>query len=142
MPDISEIDDREGLVEFLQTHTDDEIVALAATVDVEDVLGRVFASMERDFAAGSGPSDAVVVQWNVTTPDGVTHIWQITAERDRCTCVSGAQSKADVTLTTSLARFLRLIGGEVNGLKLLATGRLKLKGDLMLATSIEAWFVR
>lgn len=51
--------------------------------------------------------------------------------------IDGAPPKADVTLIMADTDFLKLVNDEVNPQKLYMSGKLKVKGNLMKAVSIE-----
>lgn len=51
--------------------------------------------------------------------------------------IEGAAPKADVTLFMSDVDFLKLVNNEANPQKLYMSGKLKVKGNLMKAVSIE-----
>lgn len=133
---------RDELTEFLRVHNESEINETALRAGVAEVLARVFGQMGRDFDPANGPSGEVVVQWDIRGPDGQVYAWQIAARPDACTVAAGTPKTPKVTLRMSLVTFLRLVTGLTSGLKALSTGKLKLKGDLMLATSIDKWFLR
>ena len=56
------------------------------------------------------------------------------------TTAAGSERPATVTLSLSLPNFLRLIAGELNGMQAFMSGALKLKGDMMLAQTMQTWF--
>jgi hypothetical protein len=140
--DPTQIKDRDELAAFLAGRDDREIDQVALDVGVVGILARVFEQMARDFDPGNGPRDDVVVQWDVSGPDGRVHTWQMVARPDGCSVVEGALGKPRVTLRVGLVTFLKLVTGLVSGMRALSTGKLKLRGDLMLATSIDKWFLR
>ncbi len=45
-----------------------------------------------------------------------------------------------VALTLAAPDFLRLITGKLNGVNAFMSGKLKLKGDMMLAQTMQGWF--
>ncbi|RMZ67339.1 fatty acid-binding [Pyrenophora seminiperda CCB06] len=51
---------------------------------------------------------------------------------------AGPNGKADVTLTMNDADFGKLVSGQANAQKMFMSGKLKVKGDIMRATKIEA----
>lgn len=137
-----EITSREELAAFIRERRDEELDKVAVSVGVGEILARVFDQMSRDFDPEAGPREQVVVQWDIDGPDGRTHVWQLVARPEECSAVEGAPHAPQVTFRLRLVTFLKLVTGLVPGLKALATGKLKLKGDLVLATSVEGWFRR
>ena len=57
-----------------------------------------------------------------------------------CTVSKGAAKEATVALTLAAPDFLRLITGKLNGVNAFMSGKLKLKGDMMLAQTMQGWF--
>jgi hypothetical protein len=140
--DPTQINDREELAEFLTGRDDGEINQIALDVGVAGILSRVFEQMAQDFDPGNGPRDDVVVRWDIRGPDGLVHTWRMVARPDGCSVEEGQPHEPRVTLKVSLVVFLKLVTGLISGMRALSTGKLKLKGDLMLATSIDKWFLR
>ncbi len=140
--DPTEIEDREGLTLFLEGKTDQDIDEAAKAVGSDKILVKVFRTMERDYDPQNGPTELVVVQWDVKVPEGTVQSWQLTVDTERCVAEESAAAKPDIILSMGTATFLKVVAGQLSGIKALSTGKLKLKGDLMLATSIDAWFVR
>ncbi|EDK44009.1 SCP2 sterol-binding domain-containing protein [Acetobacter pasteurianus] len=54
--------------------------------------------------------------------------------------VDGAPPKGDVQLLLKDADFVKLANGKANGQKLFMNGKLKVKGNMMKATSVESVF--
>jgi hypothetical protein len=139
--DPRDIEDREGLAMFLEGKADPAINDAALAVGSGTILAKVFSAMEHDYDPANGPKDRVVVQWSVKVPEGGIDAWQLAADRERCVATQGTPDKPDITLTVGMPAFLKIVVGKLSGLKALSTGKLKLKGELMLATSIEGWFL-
>src|SRR5437016_6045451 len=74
-----------------------------------------------------------------STPDA-THSYHVVVADGTCSTGPGAGQEATVTLALSAPDFLRLISGKLNGMQAFMSGKLKLKGDMMLAQSMQTWF--
>ena len=48
-----------------------------------------------------------------------------------------AKNKADVTINTSDDTFMQMADGQLNGQKAFMSGKLKVKGNIMLATKLD-----
>ena len=59
-----------------------------------------------------------------------------------CDVTSGAADAPKVTLGMSLPNFMRFIAGKLDGMQAFMSGQLKLGGDMMFATMMQAWFER
>src|SRR5687768_496479 len=91
--DPLQITTRDELAAFLEPRSDAEINETALQAGVAEVLAKVFDQVARDFDPGNGPNNEVVVQWDVTGPDGTVHVWQLVAGPDSCTVQAGAVAK-------------------------------------------------
>uniref|UniRef100_A0A060T8L3 ARAD1D04422p n=1 Tax=Blastobotrys adeninivorans TaxID=409370 RepID=A0A060T8L3_BLAAD len=80
-------------------------------------------------------SDAVVV-FNLKNKAGETGTWFLDLKKDG-KVGKGQPPKADITLTLSDEHFGQLVEGKANAQKLFMTGKLKVKGNVMKAASIE-----
>jgi hypothetical protein len=134
------ISDRQQLAAFLDGKSDARILEEAHAVGPDKVLARVFQVMEAEYDTSMAPGEDVTVLWEIAEPGGNTHQWHIIARPDGCSCAPGAGPRPDVTLRLGVITFLGIMSGRVGGMKALSTGKLKLKGDLFLAMSIEKWF--
>jgi len=54
--------------------------------------------------------------------------------------VNGAQGPARTTLVAEVPSFLRLITGKLGGMMAVVTGKLKVKGDMLFAQTMQSWF--
>jgi len=58
----------------------------------------------------------------------------------QCTVSAGADDAPRVTLGLSLSDLLRFIAGQLDGMQAFMSGKLKLSGDMMFATTMQNWF--
>jgi putative sterol carrier protein len=127
------------LANLIEGKSDDEILAVIKERGEDSVFGGVFDEMAKRFLPGKAVGKNVVIQYDITTPDG-THSYQVVVSDGTCTTGPGAGEEATVTLALSAPDFLRLISGKLNGMSAFMSGKLKLKGDMMLAQSMQTWF--
>jgi putative sterol carrier protein len=127
------------LANLIEGKSDDEILAVIKERGEDSVFGGVFDEMAKRFLPGKAVGKNVVIQYDITTPDG-THSYQVVVSDGTCTTGPGAGQEASVTLALSAPDFLRLISGKLNGMSAFMSGKLKLKGDMMLAQSMQTWF--
>jgi putative sterol carrier protein len=127
------------LAAMIEGKSDDEIVAVIKERGEDSVFGGVFDEMAKRFLPGKAVGKNVVIQYDITTPDGIRSYHLVVAD-GTCTTSPGAGQEATVTLALSGPDFLRLISGKLNGMTAFMSGKLKLKGDMMLAQSMQTWF--
>jgi putative sterol carrier protein len=138
--DISTISDRDGVAKAVAGRTDDEINALLAG-RCTLVVQQVSEGMKTYFEPNKAGKLNTIVQYDVKTPDGVV-TFQMRVAEGQCDIQHGAPQQANVKLGISLPDFLRLVGGKLNGLQAFMTGRLRVTGDVLLASKVEGWFRR
>lgn len=80
-------------------------------------------------------ANAVIV-FNLKNKDGKTASWTLDAKKDGAVS-RGAAKTFDVSLTVSDDHFGQLVEGKANAQKLFMSGKLKIKGNIMKASSLE-----
>jgi putative sterol carrier protein len=106
----------------------------------EVLLGEIFRRMPEQFAPERAEGVDAVVEWEITSPEGDSDTWQLTIRDGRCTCVRGGDAKPDIALRVGALDFLKLITGVERAPKMFVFGRLRIRGNLMLAARMESWF--
>jgi putative sterol carrier protein len=136
--DVSTVSDRGGLADAISGKSDEEINrSLAGQCAL--VVNRVAEAMRTHFMPHRAPKQRAVIQYDVTTPDGLMK-FQVSVMDGRCEVDAGTPQLPSVTLNVSLPNFLRLASGKLGGLTAVMTGRLDVSGDLMLARKVQSWF--
>jgi putative sterol carrier protein len=57
-----------------------------------------------------------------------------------CSIEKGAPDEPRVTLAINLPNFVRLVTGELDGMKAFTSGQLKITGDIMFSRNLALWF--
>jgi len=79
-----------------------------------------------------------VFELQVTNEKKETVTWTIDMKKTGTVHKGSAKPKADVTLILSDETLVDLASGKLNGQKAYMTGKLKTKGNLMLATKLDS----
>jgi putative sterol carrier protein len=81
-----------------------------------------------------------IFSFNLKNKAGATEQWYIDLKESGTVGkgVAPEGKKADVTLTLPEDEFGKLVGGKANAQKLFMSGKLKVKGNVMKATKLEA----
>jgi putative sterol carrier protein len=127
------------LVALIEGKSDDEIVALIKELGEDGFFGGIFEVMAQRFLPDKAAGKTAVIQYDIAMPEGVK-TYQVVVAGGTCTTGPGAGQEASVTLALSAPDFLRLISGKLNGMQAFMSGKLKLKGDMMLAQTMQGWF--
>ena len=128
------------LANIVGDKSDEELNKLIKDLEGEDsIIKVIFDRMPERFLAEKAVGRSAVVQYDINLPEG-TENWQVVIADGSCTTSKGAGKEANVTLISSGPDFLRLISGKTNGVQAFMSGKLKLKGDMMLAQTMQGWF--
>lgn len=119
--------------------SDAEITQLIVAIGVDNALTQAFTSMAARFLPERAKGQNASIQWELDTPDG-KKVHTITIAGTSCTHTPGALPNPRATIGTSLAKFIRLIAGKLNGLQAYANGELRLTGDTVVAQLQQMWF--
>jgi putative sterol carrier protein len=128
-----------GLASMLEGRSDDEVNSFVKEAGYDAVLGQVFSGMQARFLPDKAADHNAVIQYDINTPDGAES-YQAVVAYGTCTVGKGTDADPSVTLVLSLPDFLRLISGQLNGVQAFMSGKLKIRGDMMLAQTMQAWF--
>jgi putative sterol carrier protein len=107
----------------------------------DKIIAEIFNRMPQQFRADKAGSTNAVIQWNITgRPDGGSDVYQVNIANGECTVAQGAQADPKVEITLAGPEFLKLIAGAGNPTMMFMTGKLKAKGDIMLAGKLGELF--
>jgi alkanesulfonate monooxygenase SsuD/methylene tetrahydromethanopterin reductase-like flavin-dependent oxidoreductase (luciferase family)/putative sterol carrier protein len=100
----------------------------------------IFAGMERQFVPANARGFTGDIQYNLRPADGEQRSWTVTIDGDHATARPGAAAKPRLTITLSVADFVRIAGGDLDPVKAVLTGRLELAGDFAVAMRLGEMF--
>ncbi len=130
---------RQQLAELIADRDNGEIEKLVSDLGPDQVLDQVFDQMGTALT-DKAASQSAVVQWDITLPDTTTRTYTTRIENGSLTSAKEPAQSPRVTLALGLADFMRLVAGKLDGVQAFMAGRLKLKGDIMFAQSLQSWF--
>ena len=90
--------------------------------------------LNRDAAAGLD----VVIQYNIEGDEGGD--WYVVIKDQACTVFEGVHASPTLSLRMTDKNWIAMCKGELNGISAFMSGKLKVKGDLMLAQSLPELF--
>jgi len=112
-------------------------VAGFKTSEIITELGSVFANISDEERKQQIKKINGIFQLQVSNAEKQTAIWTIDMKKTGTVYKGPAQTKADVTLILTDEVFTQLAEGKLNGQKAFMTGKLKTKGNMMLATKLD-----
>lgn len=124
----------------LVAQASDEQLAEGMAVNREPLLDEIFSRWPDQFRPERAAGVAAVVEWQVTDDDGGHDQWQITVADGSCSVVRDGQAEPDVTFRVDPVDLVKLLAGVEAGPKLFVFGRLKIRGNLMLAARFQGFF--
>ena len=120
--------------------TDEQLAeGMASNRDV--ILQEIFNRWPDQFRSDAARDVKAVIEWRITRPEGGEDRWQIKLEGGSCSVArDGDVPEPDVVFTVAPVDFVKLIAGVESGPKLFVFGRLKIRGNLMLAARVQGFF--
>ena len=125
----------------LVREADEEQLQAGFEANRDLMLTEAFRHMPATLRPDKARAARAVAEWRITgREDGGHDRFQVIVEDGRCVVERDGTADADVTFTIGPVDFLRLITGGADPAKLFLFGRLRVKGDLMLAARLPTWF--
>lgn len=101
------------------------------------MLGEIFKRMPEHVDAEAARTVSAVIEWEIGgPPEGTTDHFRVAIGRGACTVSKGPAPEADVCYRLGAVDFLKLVAGVTTGPKLFLVGRLRIRGDLVMAARI------
>lgn len=99
-----------------------------------DLILRLPEAFQPDKAQGVNAT----IQYTLTGEGGGD--WYVVIAEGTCTVHEGKAEKADVTLTMAAQDFVDIAAGRLDAMKAFMSGKLKVSGNMMLATRLTSFF--
>jgi putative sterol carrier protein len=99
-----------------------------------ELMGKIQDAFVPDNAKGLNKT----IQYELTGDDGGT--WTASIADGSCAVAETPSDSADVTVTMSASDFVDMMGGKLQPTMAYMSGKLKIKGDMMLAQKLSQFF--
>jgi putative sterol carrier protein len=133
--------DETQLVQIVAGATDQQLEELMASDARQDILDDIFRRMAEHVDQDRARDVTAVVHWKIyDRPEGGYDHYEVVLEGGACTVSQSPSREPAVTLKLKPANFLKLVSGNASGPTMFMTGKLKLEGDVMLASRLTSMF--
>lgn len=106
------------------------------------VLDEVFRRMSAHFEPKKSKKLDLVIQFHLTgSQNGVNDVYQVVIRADQCIAGKEITEPPKLTLRLDAVDFLKLATNNEKGMDLYIKGRLKVDGNLILATRLQGLFM-
>lgn len=130
------------LAQTIKGLSDEELAAQMKGLGGPDaVIKPIFEGMEAAFDPSRAQGVTATLQYDITTDEGLKQ-WTVKIADGKCETSEGPAEDPRLTLEVGLVDFVRLIFGQAEGPQLFMSGKLRLKGDMMFAMQMQAFFKR
>ncbi|RHZ65472.1 hypothetical protein Glove_315g73 [Diversispora epigaea] len=105
----------------------------------------VFEQLQTSFTDNSIKQESIkkvkaIFEFNVKNSDGKEQLWTLDLKNEGSVKTGKGSAKPDITITLEDDTFVQLASGKLNGQKAFMSGKLKIKGNMMLATKLDSVF--
>jgi len=133
--------DETQLVQIVAGATDQQLEELMASEARKEILDDIFRRMAEHVDGERARDVTAVVHWKIyDRPDGGYDHYEVVLEAGECSVSDSPSREPAVTLKLKPADFLKLVSGSASGPTMFMTGKLKLEGDVMLASRLTSLF--
>jgi putative sterol carrier protein len=133
--------DEGQLVQIVAGATDQQLEELMASEARKDILDDVFRRMAEHVDSDRARDVTTVVHWKIyDRPEGGYDHYEVVLDGGTCTVSESPSREPAVTLKLKPAEFLKLVSGTASGPTMFMTGKLKLEGNVMLASRLTSMF--
>lgn len=101
-------------------------------------ISQLFTDMESKFKADKAAGLTATFQFNITGDDG--GVWHASVADGAATFGEGEADSPNCTITSASSDWMQIVSGSMNPQMAFMTGKLKVQGDLGLATKLSSLF--
>ena len=106
----------------------------------EVLLEEIFRRMPEQLHPKRAAGVSAVIEWEITSPEGESDRWHVVIRDGTAASERGSHPEPDVSYRVGPLDFVKLIAGAESGPKMFVFGRLRIRGNLMMAARMQGWF--
>jgi putative sterol carrier protein len=125
---------------IIKATRDSEIASVMAGDGRRRILDTIFERMPGSFRPGRAGATNAVIHWTITGGPNGADTYELVIENGSCALSPAPERDPRLAVTAGPVDFIKLVSGNANPVTLFMTGKLKAKGDLTLAASIQNLF--
>jgi putative sterol carrier protein len=119
----------------------DEQIEEGLTANRAMIIGEIFRRMPEEIDRARTRDVEAVAEWVIKEgPGGGPDRFQLKISHGECSVTEGGDAPFDVRYEIGAVDFLKLIAGVAQGPALFVFGKLRIKGNLMLAARMPGFF--
>jgi alkanesulfonate monooxygenase SsuD/methylene tetrahydromethanopterin reductase-like flavin-dependent oxidoreductase (luciferase family)/putative sterol carrier protein len=128
-----------------QTEVFGALVRHLTDEQIADVFGNekgsapIFEGMAASFNPEGAMGFVGKIQYRLGS-NGTSVDWYVEVDKEKAVAAPGSAERADLTIEASVADFVRIAAGELNGAKAAMEGKLRFEGELDLALRLQRMF--
>jgi putative sterol carrier protein len=134
--------DAGALAKLVGDATDEQLTQLMASESRQAILDDIFRRMAEHVDEEKAQGVTAVLHWKILDrrPDGGYDHYEVVLENATVTVSEEPSRDPTVTIKVGPADFLKLVSGNASGPTMFMTGKLKIEGDIFLASRLTALF--
>lgn len=106
--------------------------------DTDAKIRKMMANMPASFKPEKAVGVDAVIQYNLTGEGGST--WASKIGDGVCTVEEGEAENPTMTITMDANDYVEMMAGRLDGMQAFMTGKIKVTGDIMLASRLMTFF--
>jgi len=106
--------------------------------ETDATIRKLMAAMPEAFKPAKAAGVNAVIQYNLTGEGGSQ--WQSKIADGVCTVEEGEAENPTMTITMDANDYVDMMAGRLDGMQAFMTGKIKVNGDIMLASRLMTFF--
>ncbi len=143
LPDFEKLGevDAEDFAAAVAAVPDEQIAEGMQSEHRENILDEIFKRMEEHFDPTKSADVDLVIHFHITgRPDGGVDDYQVVIRDDTCKTSKELTDEMGLGLELDAVEFIKLVANLTNGMDLYIGGKLKIDGNMIVATRITGLF--